>query len=75
MGAYKRGKNTCARTWRSKRGGGLFSGEYDNTVICVSAAVARGGSEVMFSTVKLEYMGPNPHSVSILHFFFPQFFL
>ena len=33
-GAYNRGKNTCARTWGSKRGvglffeGGLFSGEY-----------------------------------------------
>ena len=26
-GAYKRGKNTCARTW-SKRGGSLFLGEY-----------------------------------------------
>ena len=28
MGACKRGKNTCARTWRLKRGGGLFLGEY-----------------------------------------------
>ena len=28
MGAYKRSKNTCARTWRSKRGGGSFLGEY-----------------------------------------------
>ena len=25
---YMRVKNTCARTSRSKRGGGLFSGEY-----------------------------------------------
>ena len=24
MGAYKRGKDTCARTWRSKRGGAYF---------------------------------------------------
>ena len=28
VGAYKQGKNTCAITWRSKRGGSLFSGEY-----------------------------------------------
>ena len=27
-GAYKWGKNICARTWRSKREGGLFSGGY-----------------------------------------------
>ena len=26
--AHLRGKNTCARTWRLKRGGGLFSGGY-----------------------------------------------
>ena len=29
-GAHKQGKNTCARTWGSKREGGLFSGEYGN---------------------------------------------
>ena len=34
-GAYKRGKNTCARTWRSNRGGGLFSGGYGNIIIDV----------------------------------------
>ena len=34
-GAYNRGKHTCARTWRSKRGGGLFSEGYDTcTCIC-----------------------------------------
>ena len=27
-GAYNRGKHTYARTWGSKRGGGLFSGGY-----------------------------------------------
>ena len=28
VGAYKKSKSTCTRTWRSKRGGGLFSGGY-----------------------------------------------
>ena len=38
------------------------------------AAAAPGGSEVTFSTVKLEYTGSNLHSVSVLHFFASVFF-
>ena len=33
-GAYKQDKSTCARTWRSKRGGGLFLGEYGTEYLC-----------------------------------------
>ena len=49
------------------------------SVIWVSPAAALGGSEVTFSTMKLEYTGSNPHLISILHlfshFFFPRNFL
>jgi hypothetical protein len=33
VGAYKRGRPTCARTWGSKRGGGLFSEQYGTCTV------------------------------------------
>ena len=43
-------------------------------MIWVFEAMAPGGSEVTFSTGMLEYTGSNLDLVTILHFFFPQFF-
>ena len=33
-GGYKRGENTCIRTWKVKWGGGLFLGDLDCNVYC-----------------------------------------
>ena len=53
------GKNTCARTWRSKRGGGLFSGEYGTKVCDLYMEILQGRHQQGFAFLSQSTINPN----------------
>ena len=77
VGAYKRGKNTCARTWRSKMEGGSFSGEYGTSVNHCAAVPTRTLAALCLSTLvprqKCYYILPKECPIQL--FGDPQFCL